>query len=169
MEEDTRDTRKTSDSQVSDSRKTRKNKPVTYTPPALLEVPEEVKERFLNKGYILRWIRYSVKGEEDFQNVSQRHMEGYEFVKIEEVPEMRHRIRLADKGTFTNLVTNGDVALAKIPAELAQARQEYYENQARLREQSINRALYKNNSKEVPIYNDSKTDTRKGKNAEFAP
>ena len=40
-----------------------------YTEPNLLEIPQNVSNRFADSGLQLRWIRTSLKGKDDYTNV----------------------------------------------------------------------------------------------------
>ena len=62
----------------------------TFEEPNWLQIPETVTKRFQNEGLALRWIRMTLKGNDDIQNIGKRLAEGWEFVQSEEVPEMLH-------------------------------------------------------------------------------
>ena len=83
-------TTKTNDVKVSRSTQTtaRKQRGV-YQRQNWLKIPEEVENRFREKGLVLRWIRVSLKGQYDDQNVQTKQYEGWDFVKPEDVPEMK--------------------------------------------------------------------------------
>ena len=65
----------------------------TYSEPNLLEIPQAVTDRFLEQGMKLRWLRTTIKGSDDYANIGKRMQEGYEFVSLDEVPEMAHSAR----------------------------------------------------------------------------
>ena len=44
-------------------------KEYTYTEPNFLDIPNLVVDRFTNEDMVLRWIRISVKGDDDYKNV----------------------------------------------------------------------------------------------------
>ena len=56
-----------------------------WTPPSKLEAPEPP------AGYSHRWIRTSLRGEDDTMNVSSRLREGWEPVRADEYPELAGR------------------------------------------------------------------------------
>jgi hypothetical protein len=60
----------------------------TFEEPNALTIPDNVQARFGNEGMSLRWIRISVRGQEDSQNVGKKLQLGWTFVTPEEVPEM---------------------------------------------------------------------------------
>ena len=90
-----------------------------------IEIPERVKERFLklDGGYKLRWVRFreGVSGADDVANVHKRRALRYSFVKAEEVPELQGGLRQTQTSNFGDLITVGDLALAKVPLEYAEA------------------------------------------------
>ena len=59
-----------------------------FEEPDALSIPNTVQERFQNEGLDLRWIRISLRGQEDIMNVGKREQEGWIFVEPSEVPEM---------------------------------------------------------------------------------
>lgn len=139
----------------------------TYQPPQRLEIPNDIRERFLAEEYALRWIRVKVKNEDDAKQISKRQREGYSFVKAEEVEDLISFLGLTINPT-NGMVINGDLALAKVHVADQQARQEYYEDMARKQEQAFMNDLEKQNNRTMPIYNDSRSVTRTGRSAEFA-
>jgi hypothetical protein len=152
------------------ARTTRKasKKKVQYTPPEMLEIPEEVRGRFDKEGFRLRWIRFKLAGEEDYKNIGVREREGYVLVKPEEVPEMAGATdEYASIKREKSFVTIGDVALAKIPAELADARAEYYEGIAISQENAVDEGLERNNSEHMPFISRNKSKVGRGKSARF--
>ena len=108
---------------------------VTYTPPSEKEIPQEVKNKFEAEGYHLRFIRILLDDKDDYSNVARRRREGYEFVKLSELPEYYQGMfetknfgNAAQK--YSGIVTVGDLALAKLPIENKEARDRYYQNVA---------------------------------------
>ena len=63
-------------------------KEYTYTEPNWLDVPAPVVDRFTNEDMVLRWLRISLKGDDDYKNVGNKMTQGWVFVTPEEVPEM---------------------------------------------------------------------------------
>ena len=63
-------------------------KEYTYQEPNYLDVPAGVVDRFTNEDMVLRWVRITLKGEDDYKNVGNKMTQGWVFVTPEEVPEM---------------------------------------------------------------------------------
>lgn len=138
-----------------------------FEEPNWLNIPDSVKERFANNGNSLRWIRITLKNEEDYQNIGKRQAEGWEFVTADEVPEMIASSIVREGGRYSGAVCRGDLALAKMPTELAESRQEFYENRSREMVQAVNSQLMNSSDSRMPISNASKTNVSRGKSASF--
>lgn len=85
-----------------------------------IDIPKPVRNKFLSEGYHVGWVRYfdNSKGAEDLANLYKKiETMGFEFVRPEEVPEMALGFRQADNEIYGTMVTEGDLALAKIPVE----------------------------------------------------
>lgn len=93
-----------------------------------LYIPEEVRKRFREEGegFELRWVRFreGKNGTDDLANVNRKGQLGYTFVKAHEVPELSGGMRPVSHGTFGDLITIDELALAKLPIEDAEAYRE---------------------------------------------
>jgi len=138
-----------------------------YREPNLLDIPESVEERFLNQGLKLRWIRVLQKGQDDYQNVGKRLAEGWQFVSVEEVPELQHTSFVREEGRYLGAVCRGDLALAKMPLKKAQNRQAYYEGQSQEMVDAVNQQLMGQSDSRMPIRNSSKTNVTRGRTPSF--
>lgn len=99
-----------------------------YKPPSNLELPPELVERLDSEGYVTKWVRWLIQGKEDVTNMASRRREGYEFVSMEEAPELgtlflKERVR-----GFDDAVIVGDLVLMKIEKVKNEARKKYYED-----------------------------------------
>tara|TARA_R100001244_G_scaffold102474_1_gene76354 strand:- start:1739 stop:2197 length:459 start_codon:yes stop_codon:yes gene_type:complete len=142
-------------------------KEYTFTEPNWLDVPDGVVDRFNIEDMALRWIRISLKGDDDYKNVGNKMSQGWIFVTPEEVPEMLHSATVLDTGRYQNCVVRGDVALAKMPRGKAQARNDYYENKANAMMQAVNQQLMAASDSRMPISNNSTSSVTKGRTAQF--
>ena len=60
----------------------------TFEEPDALQIPEEVEARFNNDGLSLRWLRISVKGQDDITNIGKKQQQGWEFVTPSHFPNL---------------------------------------------------------------------------------
>jgi len=159
--------RNTTRSTQSRELETRETEEFEYTEPNLLDIPEAVKHRFSDQGMTLRWIRITLKGGDDYTNVGKRLAEGWEFVSLEEVPEMAHTSMVRDEGRYKGTVCRGDLALAKMSAKRAEARQRHFENASVELVDAVNAQLDNAGDHRMPIQNQSRTNVTKGRNPKF--
>lgn len=117
------------------------------------------------EGYIYRWLRVTLQGKDDVKNISKVKREGWEFVKPEEIETSDLPIR--NYGTLEGYVGEGDVALAKLPADIAEARQELVHQKARDLMNAVNYQLNQHDDRRMPIYNESKSRQKTGRDARF--
>lgn len=138
-----------------------------YREPSLLDIPEMITDRFSEQGMKLRWIRISLKGQDDYKNIGKKFQEGWQFVTIDEVPEMQHSSIVKDSGRYEGTVCRGDLALAKMPIAKAESRQRHFENVSREMVDAVNAQLMNSNDSRMPIRNNSKTQVTKGRTPKF--
>ena len=138
-----------------------------FREPNMLDIPDSVVNRFKNEGMALRWIRINLRGKDDYTNVGKRVQEGWEFVGINEVPEIQHTSFVRDEGRYTGAVCRGDLALAKMPLEKAENRQRFYESKSSEMGDAVNQQLMSQNDSRMPIRNSSKSQITKGKTPKF--
>ena len=138
-----------------------------FEEPDALEIPPEVEARFNNDGLSLRWLRISVKGQDDISNIGKKQQQGWEFVTPDEVPELAITSFVRKEGRYTGTVCRGDVALAKLPTGKVTARRKHYENKANNMMDAVNAQLMKGNNSRMPITNSSKSVITKGRQPSF--
>ena len=119
----------------------RSHEEYTFEEPDYLGIPDEVKNRFADEHMVLRWVRITIRGKDDVQNVGKRIQDGWVWVSPEEVPEMSHNSVVKDEGRYSGVVSRGDLALAKMPAGKAEARKRFYENRSREMMDAVNSQL----------------------------
>jgi|TARA_R110000796_G_scaffold4849_1_gene18333 hypothetical protein len=158
-------TRNTKDSRSEATRETeeRAYEDYTFEEPDYLTIPDSVKDRFADEHMSLRWVRISLKGKDDIQNVGKRMHDGWVFVTPDEVPEIAHNSFVKDDGRYSGTVCRGDLALAKIPTGKAIARQKFYENRSREMMDAVNSQLQNHQDSRMPISNASKSQVVKGR------
>jgi hypothetical protein len=138
-----------------------------FEEPDALEIPQEVEARFNNEGLSLRWLRISVKGQDDISNVGKKQQQGWVFVTPDEVPELAITSFVRKDGRYTGTVCRGDLALAKIPSNRVTARRKYYEDKSNTMMDAVNAQLMKNNDSRMPISNTSKSVRTTGRQPSF--
>ena len=138
-----------------------------FREPNMLDLPDTVVNRFKNEGMALRWIRINLRGKDDYTNVGKRVQEGWQFVDVNEVPEIQHTSFVRDEGRYTGAVCRGDLALAKMPLQKAENRQRFYENKSSEMVDSVNQQLMSQSDSRMPIRNSSKSQVTKGKTPKF--
>ena len=82
-----------------------------WQPPSALDAPPAP------PGFIHRWIRESILGQEDKTNMSKRMREGFEPVRAEEFPEFE--APTIDHGRYKGGIGVGGLILARLPEETA--------------------------------------------------
>ena len=141
-----------------------------FEEPDALSIPNTVQERFQNEGLDLRWIRISLRGQEDIMNVGKREQEGWTFVEPGEVPEMASTSYVRDEGRYLGTVCRGDVALAKKPINQVKARRAFYEKKSNDMMDAVNAQLYNNSDarlRNMPVSNSSRSTTMRGRTPNF--
>ena len=139
----------------------------TFEEPNALTIPDTVQARFDSDGLALRWIRISIKGEDDIGNVGKKLQLGWEFVSPDEVPEMALTSFVRDECRYQGAVCRGDVALVKMPAGKVNSRRKFYEQKANDQMDAVNAQLMKSSDSRMPITNSSRSVTTKGRVPSF--
>ena len=88
-----------------------------WAPPSVLAAPPAP------AGYQNRWVRASIRGEEDKGNVFSRLRQGYEPVRADQHPEFQ--APTIDDGKHAGVIGNGGLILTRIPVETAHERTEF--------------------------------------------
>ena len=124
-------------------------KPTTWTPPSSLDAPPAP------QGYRHRWIRVEVLGFDDTKNVSGKLREGWELVRADEYPEQD--FPSLTTGKYSGVIGVGGLVLARIPEEIAQQREAYYNDQNKARDEAVNNDVLKEQHPSMPINNERQT------------
>ena len=133
-------TPRASQSRVSEKR------PTTWTPPSSLDAPPAP------VGFKHRWIRTEVLGMDDTKNMSAKLRSGWELVRGDEYPGDSYAT--VKEGKYAGVIGVGGLVLARIPEEIAKARDEYYRRQTQDREDAVNNDLMKEQHPSMPIDSD---------------
>ncbi len=100
-------------------------------------------------GFVYRWIRESMLGNEDRANVSRRLREGWELVRGTDLPP-EWQLPTVDNGRHEGVIYNEGLLLAKIPQETVDERNSYYSQKT----EQANAALDNN------MFNEASQDSR---------
>ena len=114
-----------------------------WQPPSMLDAPKAP------AGYKFRWIRESVRGQDDKSNMSKRVGEGYEPVRAEDYPEFE--APTIDSGSNTGVIGVGGLILAKVPEETAEERTAYFQNQADSAQKAVDQNYMRESDPRMPI------------------
>ena len=105
-----------------------------WAPPSRLDAPDPP------AGYVHRWIRTSMRGEEDKMNVNTKLREGWEPVRKDEYPD--YEAPTIDEGRWEGVIGQGGLMLCRIPVETAQERSAYYGTRTREQMVIIGKVVY---------------------------
>jgi len=130
-------TPRTADTREKESRR----KP--WAPPSTLEAPPAP------EGYQHRWVRASIRGEEDKGNVFNRLRQGYEPVRADEHPGFQ--APTIEDGKHAGIIGNGGLILTRVPVETANERTEYYGGRTREQMVAVDQDLMKEQHPSMPI------------------
>jgi len=121
-------------------------RPQVWTPPSSLDAPPAP------DGYRQRWIRVESMGFDDTKNASGKLRSGWEFVRADQYPEENYPS--LKEGKYAGVIGVGGLVLARIPEELAQQREAYYNSRTKDREEAVNNDLLKEQHPGMPINQD---------------
>jgi hypothetical protein len=124
-------------------------KKVVWTPPSSLDAPNAP------AGYRHRWIRAEVMGFDDTKNMAAMIRSGYELVRADEYPDEDYPVM--KEGKYAGMIGVGGLVLARIPEEIAKARQEYFDKQNEAKEEAIKHDILKEQHPSMPISQERQT------------
>ena len=118
-------------------------KPKVWTPPSSLDAPPAP------DGYRHRWIRAESMGQDDSKNMSGKIRSGWELVRADQYPDQDYPS--LKEGKYAGVIGVGGLVLARIPEEVAKAREEYFKQQTQDRDNAVNNDLMKEEHSSMPI------------------
>tara|TARA_B100000408_G_C10207993_1_gene185729 strand:+ start:186 stop:644 length:459 start_codon:yes stop_codon:yes gene_type:complete len=124
-------------------------KKVVWTPPSSLDAPNAP------AGYRHRWIRAEVMGFDDTKNMAAMIRSGYELVRADEYPDEDYPVM--KEGKYAGMIGVGGLVLARIPEEIAKARQDYFDKQNEAKEEAIKHDILKEQHPSMPISQERQT------------
>lgn len=118
-------------------------RPDTWTPPSLLPTPDP------QDGYVFRWIRTSMRGEQDNTNVSRQYREGWEPVRLEDHPELR---LIPDIDTrFEGAAVVGGLMLCKNSKEMMNQKRTHIQEQNRVQMEAVDQNFMREQDARMPL------------------
>ena len=124
-------------------------KKVVWTPPSSLDAPPAP------DGFRHRWIRAESMGFDDSKNMAAMQRSGWELVRADEYPDSNYPT--LNEGKYAGMIGVGGLVLARIPEEIAKAREAYFNKQNEAKEEAINNDLMKEQHPSMPINQDRQT------------
>ena len=115
-----------------------------WAPPSHLDAPPAP------EGYVHRWVRVAMRGEEDKMNVHNKLREGWEPVRADEYPD--YQAPVIDDGRYAGVIGQGGLMLCRLPAETAQERTAYYGGRTREQMVAVDQDLMKDQHPSMPIH-----------------
>ena len=136
------------DSRASETREATK-RPVEWTPPSSLDAPPAP------DGFRHRWIRAESLGFDDTKNIAGKLRSGYVLVMASEYKDTGYPI--VQNGKHKGVIGVGGLLLARIPNEIAEARQKFYADKAKERDDAVKHDLLKEQHPSMPISYDRRS------------
>ena len=124
-------------------------RPTTWTPPSSLDAPP------VPDGFRHRWIRTETMGFDDTKNMSGKIRSGWELVRADEYPGTDYPS--VKEGKYAGVIGVGGLVLARIPEEVAKAREEYFRRQTKDKDDAVNNDLMKEEHPSMPINQERQT------------
>ena len=116
-----------------------------WAPPSHLSAPPAP------DGFVHRWIRVAMRGEEDKMNVNAKLREGWEPVRKDEYPD--YEAPTIDDGRYEGIIGQGGLMLCRIPEETVAERTAYYGGRTREQMTAVDQDLMKEQHPSMSIQN----------------
>ena len=130
-------------------------RPKSWQPAATLPEPDK------QPGYAYRWVRASLQGTADAQNMSAKMREGWEPVRIEEQPKFKMMVDPSSR--FKDNVEVAGLLLCKMPTEFVEQRAAHYDGRNRSQMESVDNSFMRENDPRMPLFNERRSSTSFGK------
>ena len=124
-------------------------RPTSWRAPEALPSPDP------REGITHRWVRVSMLGVPDVQNISGKLREGYEPVKAEDYPEMM--MHATQEGRFQGNIEIGGLLLCRIPEEFMEQRAAYYDKQNKAQMESVDNTFMRDSHPSMPLFKERST------------
>ena len=123
--------------------------------PTSWQAPETLPSPNPRPGISHRWVRTSMGGQSDVQNVSSKLREGYEPVKAEDYPEMM--MHASTEGRFKGNIEVGGLVLCSIPSEFLKQRDAHFSKINKDTMESVDNNFMKDNDPRMSKFSEKST------------
>jgi hypothetical protein len=121
----------------------------SWAPPEILPVLNE------EAGYSMKWVRLSTLGISDPTNISSKLRSGYEAVRLDDHPEAM--LSQIENERFKDNIVIGGLMACKMPTELVEERNAYYNQQSQQQIESVDNNLMRESDPRMPLYQERKS------------
>ncbi len=111
---------------------------IPWAPPSALDAPNPP------EGYVHRWVRLEIRGQDDRKNVMARLREGWEPVRADEYPDFESPI--VEEGKFEGVIGVGGLILCRIPIETVQERDGFFANKTQNQMDAVDNDMMRDGS-----------------------
>ena len=118
-------------------------RPTSWKPPSLLDAPPPP------DGFVHRWIRAEMLGQDDKPYFTKRIREGYEPVRADEYPNFECAV--IDDGKWKGVIGVGGLILARLPVGVAESRKEYFAQKTSQQMTAVDNDLMREQHPSMPI------------------
>lgn len=126
-----------------------------WTPPQTLPSPKA------QPGWVFRWIRTSIMGQNDPTNTSAKFREGWVPVKAEDYPEMM--LHSDPNSRFRDNIEVGGLLLCKAPEETMIQRDNFYRKASDSQMDAVDNNFMKTSDVRMPLFNEKRSTTTFGR------
>ena len=123
--------------------------------PTSWQAPETLPSPNPRPGISHRWVRTSMVGQSDVQNISSKLREGYEPVKAEDYPEMM--MHASAEGRFKGNIEVGGLVLCSIPSEFLVQRDAHFAGINKATMESVDNNFMKDNDPRMSKFSEKST------------
>lgn len=123
--------------------------------PTSWQSPETLPSPNPRPGISHRWVRTSMGGQSDVQNVSSKLREGYEPCKAEDYPEMM--MHATTEGRFKGNIEVGGLVLCSIPSEFLKQRDAHFAGINKATMESVDNNFMKDNDPRMSKFSEKST------------
>ena len=123
--------------------------------PTSWQAPETLPSPNPRPGISHRWVRTSMGGQSDVQNVSSKLREGYEPCKAEDYPEMM--MHASAEGRFKGNIEVGGLVLCSIPSEFLVQRDAHFAGINKATMESVDNNFMKDNDPRMSKFSEKST------------